>query len=83
MLATDGVEIIVIFLYGDIQWTTTFSNSNDIIHATAGFNAGDRINSFTIPGSLTPNIIDIIETSNIGIPGLWVFPLNCKHSALY
>ena len=83
MLATDGVEIIVVFLYGDIQWTATNSNSHDIIHAIAGVNDGDGINSFTIPGSLTTKIMDIIETSNINLPGIWMLPLNCKNILLY
>ena len=82
MLATDGVEIIVVFLYGDIQWTATNSNSHDMIHAIAGVNDGDGINFFTIPGSLTPKIMDVIETSNIDIPGIWMFPLNCKSTLL-
>ena len=31
------------------------------------------MNHITIPGSLTPSIIDIEETSNVGIPGVWIF----------
>ena len=83
MLATDGVEIIVVFLYGDIRWTATNSNSHGIIHAIAGVNDGDGTNSFTIPESLTPKIMNIIETSNVDIPGIWMLPLNCKHILLY
>jgi len=82
VLATDGVEIVAMFLYGDIQWTATNPNSHGMIHAIAGVNDGDGINSFTIPGSLTPNIMDIIETSNVDIPGIWMLPLNCKHILL-
>ena len=53
------------FIYGDIQWNNS--------RALAGINAGDGVNHITIPGSLTPSIIDIEETSNVGIPGVWIF----------
>ena len=53
------------FLYGDIQWI------NGV--ALAGINAGDGMNHITIPGSLTSSIVNIEETSNVGIPGVWIF----------
>ena len=40
--------------------------------ALAGINAGDGANSTTIPGSLTPSIINITQTSNVDIPGMWI-----------
>ena len=52
------------FLYADIQWAGT---------ALAGINAGDGVNHVTIPGSRTLSILDIEETSNVGIPGIWIF----------
>ena len=57
------------FLYadGEIQWENG---------ALAGINAGDGVNSVTIPGSLTPSIINITQTSNVGIPGVWMFQVN-------
>ena len=67
------------FLYADgrIQWTTgDTSNGIDGLGGTealAGINAGDGVNSITIPGSLTPDIINITQTSNVGIPGVWMF----------
>ena len=48
----------------------------------AGINAGDGMSHFSIPGSLTPEIINITMTSNVGIPGTWMFQLNCKHFVL-
>ena len=67
------------FLYADgrIQWTTG-DDSNGInglggTEALAGINVGDGVNSITIPGSLTPDIINITQTSNVGIPGVWMF----------
>ena len=55
-------------MYDDIQWPTP-----DDDEALAGINAGDSINHITVPGSLTTNISDIEETSNIDVPGIWVF----------
>ena len=63
-MASSQNESFVIFVYVDIRWTT---------RALAGINAGDGINYITIPGSLTPSILDIEETSNVGIPGRWIF----------
>ena len=67
------------FLYadGEIQWTTG-DDSNGInglggTEALAGINVGDGVNHITIPGSLTPSIINIARTSNVGIPGVWMF----------
>ena len=74
------------FLYADgrIQWTTgDNSNGTDGLGGTealAGINAGDGVNSVTVPGSLTPDIINITQTSNVGIPGTWMFKVgegNC------
>ena len=72
----------MIFLYADkrIQWTTGDSSggSNGLggNEAVAGIDAGDGINFITIPGSLTPSIINITQTSNVGIPGIWMFKVN-------
>jgi len=72
----------VIFLYADgrIQWTTgDFSGGSNGLGGTealAGINAGDGVNSITIPGSRTPSIINITQTSNVDIPGVWIFKVN-------
>ena len=82
VLASSGVKSFVIFLYADggIQWTTgDFSGGDDGLGGTealAGINAGDGENFITIPGSLTPSIIDIAQISNIGIPGMWIFQVD-------
>ena len=77
VLATSELESFVMFLYADLQWTTG-DNSYGYdgfggTEALAGFNAGDQINSYTIPGSRTSNITNITRTSNVGIPGTWIF----------
>jgi len=61
-----------------MQWTTgDSSDGNDGLGGTealAGINAGDVVNFVTIPGSQTSGIINnVTQTSNIGIPGMWIF----------
>ena len=62
---------------GGIQWTTgDISGGIDGLGGTealAGINAGNGINHVTVPGSRTPSIINITRTSNVGIPGVWMF----------
>jgi len=82
VLATDGTETYATFLYADglIQWTTG-DNDGGVdglggIPAQVGFNKGDGINFAAIPASRTADIINIASTSNIGIPGVWVFHIS-------
>ena len=86
VLATDGVESFVIFLYAHnkIQWTT--GNTSDGLGGTGalvGINAGDGVNYVAIHGSLTPEIINITERSNVGIPGVWMFQISKSMSQYY
>ena len=77
ILATSELESFAMFLYADLQWTTGDNSFGydglDGIEALAGYNAGDGINSYTIAGSRTSRIINLNRTSNVGIPGTWVF----------
>ena len=63
----------VIYNYADIQWTTT---TNADRHAQVGFDNGDGVNYYQVPGALNQSVININETSNIGIPGKWVFKVD-------
>ena len=62
-----------------MQWTTGDDSDGfrglGGTEALAGINGGDGYNSYTIPGSLTSSIINITQTSNVGIPGRWMFSL--------
>ena len=60
----------MIFVYDDIQWAEYG------YEAVAGMNAGDGVNYITIPGSETSSILNITETSNVGVPGVWIFNFN-------
>ena len=68
---------MLLYADGRVQWTTgdDSGGTNGLggTEALAGINIGDGINSITIPGSLTPDIINITQTSNVGIPGTWMF----------
>ena len=78
-MITNGINAFVAFLYADdlIQWTTgDASGGIDGIGGTpaqVGFNAGDGVRYFSIPGSQTAAIVNIDTTSNVGVPGLWMF----------
>ncbi|KAK4805423.1 hypothetical protein QYF61_006875, partial [Mycteria americana] len=79
VLATDGVTSFVMLNYGDIQWTTGISNQGDPrtgmggIPAQAGFNSGDDVHYYNIPGSRTPAVLSVGRRSNVGVPGRWIF----------
>ena len=83
MLATNEHKSFAIFQYahGRIQWTTgDASGGNNGLggtEAVAGINFGNAHDfpPFTLPGSLTPEILRIDETSNVGIPGVWIFQI--------
>ena len=44
--------------------------------AQVGFNAGDGVRFASVPESQTGAIINITMTSNIGVPGVWIFQVN-------
>ncbi len=49
------------------------TNGLNGVPAQIGFNAGDGVNSYTLPLSQTTGVVNITKTSNIGLPGAWVF----------
>ncbi|XP_031762328.1 alpha-tectorin-like [Xenopus tropicalis] len=82
VLTTDGKRSFIILNYGPITWTTGKASGGDPltglggIPAQAGFNSGDKTNYFNIPGSRTPDIVNIKKTSNVNNPGRWVFEVD-------
>ncbi len=87
-MATDGVTSFVLFLYADeeIQWTTGDASGGTGgtgglggIAAEVGFNAGDGVRFATVPGSRTNEIINVEHTSNVAVPGMWVFRVDEEH----
>ena len=64
VIATDGQRTFVFFIYGDIEW------GND---ANIGFDAGDGVRSFMLPGALTSQSIIIEDGSNVDVTGLYIY----------
>lgn len=82
ILVTDGVQSYAVFQYADglIQWTTG-DDSGGLgglggTQAQVGFNAGDSENYQNVPGSRTLSIINITSTSNVLVPGQWIFEIH-------
>ncbi|CAF3395552.1 unnamed protein product, partial [Rotaria sp. Silwood2] len=71
VLSTNGDHSFVFFLYHDIQWAKPSNNSNS--YAQAGFNAGDGITFSMLPHSRTQEIVQLVNESNVNIPGLFIF----------
>lgn len=65
-----------------IHFSNIYANSSNLyshifcIAVLAGYSAGDGLNLYRIPGSLTPEILNIASTSNVNVPGMWVFRLD-------
>ncbi|XP_071588840.1 sushi, nidogen and EGF-like domain-containing protein 1 [Heliangelus exortis] len=82
VLTTDTKKSFIIFNYGDIQWTTGEASGGDAetglggTPAHAGFNSGDDTNFYNIPGSQTEAIVNVTDTSNVGVRGRWVFQVD-------
>ncbi|KAM5132314.1 alpha-tectorin-like [Mantella aurantiaca] len=78
LMASDrNQRSVVLFLYEEITWTTGTASGGDPktglggTPAQAGFTTEKEY--FNMPMSRTEHIINIKSTSNVGIPGVWVF----------
>ena len=61
-MVTDGDLSFSLFSYGDIQWGEG---------ASIGFRSLDR--DFYVPGAFTVATVNIKKTSNVGVPGLYIY----------
>jgi hypothetical protein len=69
---TDGSLSFAIFLYAEIQWAVVEGDKPAVV----GVNAGDGVQQLNVSESLTKEIINISTTTNIGVPGVWIFQVN-------
>ncbi len=74
MLVSDGVRSFALYLYADglIQ----HSGSSYGHPALVGYDYGDGNHYFNHPDSLSENITNVESTSNINVPGMWIFRLD-------
>jgi hypothetical protein len=76
-----GGNFDIEFRYDRLEWTTGNASGGSGglggTPAQAGFDAGDGVNFFTIPGSRTAAVLDLQNTSNVSpaTPGLWSFAI--------
>ena len=64
VIATDGQQTFVFFIYGDIEWGED---------ANIGFDAGDGTRSFMLPGALTNQSVNVEDGSNVDVRGLYIY----------
>ncbi|XP_071797059.1 uncharacterized protein [Asterias amurensis] len=72
VLVTDGAQSFVIYNYKEIRWAAAGSQAT----AQVGYNAGDGDTYHSVAGSLTDDIVNIDERTNIGTRGRWLFSLS-------
>ena len=63
VIATNGQVSFVLYIYSNIEWGV----------ANIGFNAGDNVRSFMVPGARTFQTRNIENGSNVNIPGLYMY----------
>jgi hypothetical protein len=69
------------FRYDRLEWTTggASGGTNGLggTPAQAGFDAGDNVNYFTLPGSQTAAVLNLTDNSNVAFasPGFWSFAI--------
>ncbi|CAH2318181.1 sushi, nidogen and EGF-like domain-containing 1 [Pelobates cultripes] len=80
VLTTDGNATFVLFNYGTIQWTTgTASGGVSGLGGTpalVGVYSGNVSSFYTLPGSMTSDILNVTSTSNVQVPGRWALEID-------
>lgn len=71
VLASDGVNTHMLYVYEKLQWTT---GDHCATPAVAGISMGDGVHSVSLPGSGTNAVLGYTGTSNVGVPGLFIIP---------
>ncbi|CAF1038779.1 unnamed protein product [Rotaria magnacalcarata] len=69
IITTNGFYSFTIFTYHQLQWSAGLWGG----YPQIGFNAGDQVNYFTLEKSFSPDVVEVVNDSNIGVPGQFVF----------
>ena len=71
------------FRYKHLEWENSSAHSIPVRGpATAGINAGDRLNGFNVTNNVD-DIKNLVSMTNCGVPGLFVYQVDlgpCKQS---
>ena len=78
MLTTNGIQTFAIFRYKTLEWHTSSVGRGP---ATAGVNAGDFLNGFSLRDP--KDILNLVSMSNVGVRGLFVYRLDLGPSKLF
>ena len=88
MLTTDGMMTFVMFRYKSLEWSEPLSQPSPLPHmetgpATAGVNAGDRVNGHNVTND-PENMINLrlVSMSNVGVPGLFIYRIDLGTSKI-
>ncbi|XP_035289969.1 alpha-tectorin isoform X1 [Anguilla anguilla] len=79
VLISDGFLSFAMFNYGEITWSTGTASGGDPLTglggttAQSGFNGGDIGHFFNLPGSRSNDVVNIELTTNVNMPGRWIF----------
>ena len=73
ILVSDYKHVFAILLYADIQWIRASIHAS---YGLVGFNSGDQVHSYTLPGSGTSSVHNLAVSSNVGVPGMWVYQIS-------
>jgi hypothetical protein len=74
VLITDEKHSFAMFNYGGLGWSKEGNYMySGLTDAVAGYNAGDNVNFYAIPGSMQPTILQVAQTTNVGLKGRWMF----------
>ena len=68
VIATNGHITFVLFIYSNIEWGV----------ANIGFNAGNGMRSFMVPGALTSQTMNFVNGTNVGILGLFIYRVDAR-----
>ncbi|XP_053307396.1 alpha-tectorin-like [Spea bombifrons] len=74
VLTTDGNFTFVLFNYIDINWPQNATSKEQ--SALAGLNSGSSRGFYELPQSLTSDILNLPQTSNVNVPGRWAFKVD-------
>ncbi len=69
IITTNGLYSFTMFTYHQLQWSAGLWGGFPQI----GFNAGDQVNYFKLNQSFTSDVVKVVNYSNIGVPGQFVF----------